>query len=334
MNAPRLSLHRRSARLAFVLTVVALALAGSAAFAAAASRPGHASDATARFQETPDAGDSGIPDPTDAEPRPTEAAVKTTGKTSISFTVFTCPAGYDLFADGANPEKDCPEPAAGVPFSSLGSDTGTLTEKQTNDNGQVTFGNLHPGGHLITETMPEGIGSAFIFSCVSSQSVDADQPFSPLASIDHTGRILVSVHTGEALACTWYNVPDGSGAGANGNGNGGNSGNGGNADNAAGATVTITTLDCPGQTVDKPACKPAPAGIAFALAPRDGSGKPVMAITEKNGVATVQLPPGTYSIGMIEGSFCFAESDAFAADGSLVVADQDIAITIYNCGIG
>jgi hypothetical protein len=54
--------------------------------------------------------------------------------------------------------------------------------------------------------------------------------------------------------------------------------------------------------------------------------------TDENGIATVDVPEGTYTLQEPTGiDMCFADSDAFDSDGNVVV-EGDVEITIYNCG--
>jgi hypothetical protein len=142
---------------------------------------------------------NGYPTPT---PIATPAAARVT---SITIVVRTCAPGYDLFAKGADPAKDCLATAVGADFSSLGDLSGILTKKQTGADGSVVFGHLSSGAHLIAQTLPTG-ATAFILDCTSTLGA-VKSPLSPLSQLGTAGKVRITVLPGEQVTCRWFDVP-------------------------------------------------------------------------------------------------------------------------------
>ncbi|MDQ3655053.1 MAG: hypothetical protein M3457_08240, partial [Chloroflexota bacterium] len=69
---------------------------------------------------------------------------------------YTCPPGYDLHAEGADPKIDCPEVTNGVPFTLQGAGGDAQSTTGDASDGAVRFGDLGPGPYTVTETMPPG----------------------------------------------------------------------------------------------------------------------------------------------------------------------------------
>jgi hypothetical protein len=129
------------------------------------------------------------------------------GATSLTITLFTCPAGYDLFEEGADPVDDCQEVESDVEFTSLGDRSGITASKITDENGQAIYPRLGSGHHLITAYIPYSVDYAFILGCSSNFS-DYDSPLYPVAFAGPNGEISIDVQKGEQLSCSWYNVPN------------------------------------------------------------------------------------------------------------------------------
>ncbi|MCC6792340.1 MAG: hypothetical protein IT336_11680 [Thermomicrobiales bacterium] len=129
------------------------------------------------------------------------------GATSLTITLFTCPAGYDLFAEGASPADDCQQVEQDVEFTSLGDRSGITASKFTDEDGQAIYPRLGSGHHLITAHLPYSVDYAFILGCSSNVSSYAS-PLYPVAFAGPNGEISIDVQKGEQLSCSWYNVPD------------------------------------------------------------------------------------------------------------------------------
>lgn len=127
--------------------------------------------------------------------------------TSLTITLFTCPSGYDLFAEDADPAEDCDEVEEDVEFTSLGERSQITASKITDENGQAIYPKLGSGHHLITAYIPYSVDYAFILGCGSNLS-DYASPLYPVAFTGPNGEISIDVQKGEQLACDWYNVPD------------------------------------------------------------------------------------------------------------------------------
>lgn len=80
-------------------------------------------------------------------------------------------------------------------------------------------------------------------------------------------------------------------------------------------------------------CPDGAAGLQFHLAPVEGTGTGVTAITDQDGTVTFgNLQPGTYKLNLVDLDWCHAESDSVDADGNLVVAaDGTVTVWIFTC---
>jgi hypothetical protein len=126
------------------------------------------------------------------------------GPSDLTIYKYTCPDGYDPYAEGADPFTDCVEGPNGVTFAADGPD-GYHTESATGDsipNG-VLFGGLEAGEYTITETLPDGIASAFVWSCDSGPILLYMQPTGPLSE----GSTFEYTATGVNTTCYWFNIP-------------------------------------------------------------------------------------------------------------------------------
>ncbi|MGH2549218.1 MAG: hypothetical protein ACRDHN_07500, partial [Thermomicrobiales bacterium] len=137
-------------------------------------------------------------------------------------------------------------------------------------------------------------------------------PFTPLNRLDADGNLGVDLKPGENLSCYLYNVPSHT--------------------TAFGATVSITLLECPGQTASPEQCSPASSGTQFTLIPNGDNGEEVTLTTDNSGVASGAVSPGTYEVEQLGHDECFADSTAFDANGDLIVAGEAVDVTLYNCG--
>jgi uncharacterized protein YodC (DUF2158 family) len=119
---------------------------------------------------------------------------------------YTCPAGYDRSAPGADPWIDCPSTTDGIEFTLSDDDPNTADMTSTTGNpstGMAYFGNLPVGNFTVTETMPAGTDYVFIDHCIGL--IDGVQRTYPLM-IDGSFDFSVVGNDGH-LTCHWYNVP-------------------------------------------------------------------------------------------------------------------------------
>jgi hypothetical protein len=232
---------------------------------------------------------------------------------SIAINVYTCPKGYNSFANGADPKTDCSDATGNIQFT-LKPSSGASIKQKTGDDGGATFANLNAGTYQLTEAFPSGVTSAFIWTCTSTVRDFNNYPFLPFARLGSSGLLGINLQAGEQLACHWYDVPSKTAQ-----------------TTAGGTAITITAFSCPGQSVNLAQCTPAASGVSFTLMPSGGGAATTMA-TDDSGVATGTLPPGTYTLTEAGSSPCLVDSSAFNQNGDLNVADQPIAVKVYDCG--
>lgn len=252
------------------------------------------------------------------KPRPSTGNGNTnpnpTGPATLTIVKYTCPESYDPLARGANPTRDCDDLTDDVPFSVTNFQGSSTTGKTGDDGGgTVTFDDLKAGSYLLTETYPDGVHEAFIWSCESDYRT-FDYPFTPFAHIGELGTISIALIAGESVTCTWYNVPSPE-----------------KESQSTGAVdLSITVLECSGQAINANACDPAAAGIDIDLLAA-GSGRDATLTTDADGVALGSLDSGEYDIST-EASICFSESDLFTENGTLDLTTVNAAeVTLYLC---
>jgi hypothetical protein len=246
----------------------------------------------------------------------TPVPTTTAPKARLIVFVQTCPAGYNVFSASANPQHDCTESAADVPFTLAGA-AGSPVKHTVNASGWVDFSNLDAGRYQLTESPPDGVTSAFIDHCVSDQRSFGGYPFTPFARVGSSSTIGLTLLAGEKLACNWYDVPSKNAGGA--------------ATPTGGAEVSIALFACPGQSVILSQCQPGESGVEFTLT-ASGGGQPETLTTDASGVAAGEVPPGAYTLAESGGAWCLADSTAFDQQGNLTVADQPVAVKVYDCG--
>lgn len=252
------------------------------------------------------------------KPRPTgngNTNTPPTGPATLTIIKYTCPESYDPLQRNANPVRDCDDLTDGIPFS-VANAQGSATSGNTGDDGDgtVKFDNLKAGSYLITETYPEGVHEAFVWSCESSYR-SYDYPFTPFAYIGQLGKISIALIAGESVTCTWFNVPSPE-----------------SPSSSTGAVdLSITVLECTGQAINANACDPAEAGIDVDLFATGGSGSDKTLTTNQSGVALGSVDAGEYDIST-DSTICFSESDLFTENGTLDLTTVDAAdVTLYLC---
>lgn len=249
---------------------------------------------------------------TESTPVPTTTALKA----RLVINDHLCAKGYDVLAASADPENDCADASTGVPFT-LSGGSGPAIKHPTNSSGMAAFANLDAGTYVLTETPPAGVTSAFIARCESDQRTFETFPFTPFARIGSSSRIGITLLQGEQLTCWWYDVPSKSAGGA--------------ATPTGGAEVSISLFACPGQSVILSQCQPGESGVEFTLT-ASGGGQPETLTTDASGVASGTVPPGSYVLAESGGAWCLADSTAFDQQGNLTVADEPVAVKVYDCG--
>jgi len=187
---------------------------------------------------------------------------------------WTCPEGYDVHGANANPPVDCTQATDGVTFALTDSDPNTAdSQANTGDAqpGAVYFGGLPPGNYTITETLPEGTESAFVWNCnFLLLTFGGEMPISE-------GSTFNLPYNGGTLRCDWFNVP------------------------GTDSTVTVTKWYCPegisydeDQAYYEQACTQYHEGVDFKLTHSEGS---TFDTTDVNGKAEwTAVPLGPFSI--------------------------------------
>jgi hypothetical protein len=262
-------------------------------------------------QSSQSSGASGNQSPSDGTVGASQAPVDANAPANLSIVAFTCPSGYDLYAEDAVPSGDCPDPAIGIDFTVIGP-ARDAQPATSNAGGELAWTGIAPGDSLLQAALPPEIDRAFIADCVSDQrTFPGDDPLYPFAYVGPQGQIGITLLPGESLACTWYDIPV-----------------------IQGATVTAQLFTCPGATVIKTQCTPGtgPVTLTFEPAPGEsGSSFDLPIGDDGSGQAAVQV--GLYALTGIPIDACLVESDAFDASGQLTVSENaTIEIRVYTCG--
>ncbi|CAN5629830.1 hypothetical protein BH09CHL1_BH09CHL1_03990 [soil metagenome] len=241
-----------------------------------------------------------------------------TGPATLTIVKYTCPESYDPLERNANPVRDCDDYTDGIAFS-VANAQGAVVSGNTGDDGDgtVKFDNLKAGSYLVTETYPENVHEAFIWSCESNYR-SYEYPFTPFAHIGELGKISIALIAGESVTCTWYNVPSPP--------------ENEHSNSSTGVVeLSITVLECTGQAINSNACDPADAGVDVDLFATNGSGSDSTLTTDNNGLAIGSVDSGEYDVST-DSSICFSQSDQFTADGTLDLTAVDAAeVTLYLC---
>ena len=128
-------------------------------------------------------------------------------KGSITILKRTCPAGFDIDLDNADPADSCTKSADGISFMLLAAgdapSAGQRARTGDDTRSAVVFDNLPPGTYLIQEANSPDIADAFVWYCTGNLRTQ-QSPASPLAR----GTTLeLDLGPGESLYCLWFNVP-------------------------------------------------------------------------------------------------------------------------------
>ncbi len=229
------------------------------------------------------------------------------GPGEVTIYKWTCPPGYDLYAEGADPMEDCTEAANGIPFT-LGGPAAQLEDSTSN--GQVTFGELDPGPYTVTESVPDGTDYVFVLDCYG-QTMGELRPY-PLSM----GETLnIGVGAGEKIECYWYNVPE-----------------------YDEGRLTVYKYVCSTTTFTSDVdCEIFEGGQTFDLVMWDGDSWEYVTAGTTDGAGQytwVDLPPGPYWLDEADREWCHMTSDWISDDGNwLGVNDgEDTIVKVYNCG--
>ncbi len=231
------------------------------------------------------------------------------GAGQISIAKWVCPQGYDYTWWNASPLIDCASPGRDVRYT-LAGPTGTY-EGSTDQNGYLTFGNLQPGSYTLTESLPVGIASSFVWNCLGL-STSSVHP-APLA----TGTTLsVTIGAGDTITCNWMNVPS-----------------------APPDTgwLSLTKYTCTTSAYQSEIdCYYGGAGHTFDLQVAQGQTWSTVATGTTNAAGQVTfatLPPGTYRLVERTGTPCLIKSSTITTEGYLgVQAGSGTTVKVFNCG--
>jgi hypothetical protein len=240
--------------------------------------------------------------------------IPTTDDQSITIYKYTCPAGYDLDASGADPKADCLELTNGVNFHLL-PDGGIELQTQTGDsiNGAVYFGGVDTGKFKIWEDVPSGTVNTYV-TCqwFDSYGPYVYQQFVPAAyNGSSIGNMIdVELAEGDELVCQWYNAPEKSWDGGD---------------------LTIIKYWCTGYVVSADNCELG-SGVKFVVT-STGGGSPLLTQTGGDGRVTLTgLAAGSYGVTEKDYEWCKAISSSVDAEGNIVIAEgQETVLTVYNC---
>jgi LPXTG-site transpeptidase (sortase) family protein len=231
---------------------------------------------------------------------------------SITIYKYTCPEGYDLYADGANPASDCTELTNGIVFTATGdsfSDPAVTGDYAPGD-GVALWSFLEPGSYHIEETPPAGTSYAFVLSCEGS-SVPMIQNY-PLA---YGFDLDIEIASGDHVVCYWYNVPE-----------------------PEWGTMTVIKYACATEHFVSPdECEIYEGGVQFQLFHWTGAEGYVAGegTTNASGVLSwTGLANGSYELNEIDREWCYAEASRSDANGYIeVVAGEETTVWVYNCGV-
>jgi hypothetical protein len=239
---------------------------------------------------------------------------------TLIITKYTCPEGYDIYAEESDVELDCDELTEGIEFgltdltalAEAEEDEDVLPDIQLTDtDGEATWSDLAAGPYLLVETLPKDTKEAFIWTCESdAREFQIEYPLTPFSYAGPAGQVGITLVAGETLECDWFDVP------------------------VAPGIVTVYLFDCPASPVIVAQCTPAPAGVELSLGPVDAVGPAIELTTDDQGMASGQ-GAGSYVLMPFDGTPCLMDSDAFDDAGALLLGDgEEVELRIYSCGGG
>ena len=228
----------------------------------------------------------------------------------LVITLYTCPPGFDQYAPDADVEASCVELTDDVPFTLSAPQDETFEESEgvtgAEEEGQVAFDDLESGSYVLTQSLPAGTESSFVFACDSDRrAFFAQNPFVPFAFAGPSGELGILLAEGETLECTWFNVPE--------------------------SVVSILAFDCPGVVVIVAQCVPSTEPVTLEFTSTAVIGELYDVTTDATGVAAIAKAPATYVLEVTDGSACLIDSASFNAEGHLVATGEPFEIRVYQC---
>ncbi|MCC6943832.1 MAG: sortase [Thermomicrobiales bacterium] len=229
---------------------------------------------------------------------------------SITIYKYTCPAGYDLWAYGADPVYECAELTDGVEFTIRGDAVDEISVTGSAGAGAVAWNDLAPGGYAIEETPPVGNASAFVLSCDGGTA-----PMIQNVPLSTGYDLWIEAMPGDHIVCYWYNVPE-----------------------PDWGSVTVIKYACATEHFVNPHdCQIYEDGVQFQLFRWTGSQGSVAGsgVTNSAGVVTFSgLEAGWYELDEIGAEWCYAEASRSTGEGYLdVLAGKKTTVWVYNCGV-
>jgi hypothetical protein len=231
------------------------------------------------------------------------------GPNTITIHKYTCPEGYDPHAANARPAEECDEPTSGVTFQ-LG---GPATERSdtTGGNGVVSFGDLPNGTYTVTEEVPDGIASSFVWDC-TGQHMGEVRP-TPLA----TGPTLeLTLDGSEDVTCHWYNVED---------------------HDAGHGRLTVIKYTCTTEEFESDLdCEVEEDGVTFDLMWWNGDAWEDADTETTDGTGRLTFGPleeGEYWLDEQDAGFCRLASAQLSTGGNWLTVDagEETVVYVYNC---
>jgi hypothetical protein len=230
---------------------------------------------------------------------------------TLIITKYTCPPGYNQHAPASDVPVDCTELTDNILFSltTLGEEESVKQIGITGDpnQGTVQFTGVEPGAYLLTESLPEETGSAFVYTCASDRrEFVAENPFVPFAYAGPDGELGIVLVAGETLECDWYDVPE--------------------------AVVSVLAFDCAGLVINVDACEPSATVSTVTFTSTEQGGEIYTLTTNEAGEAAAAMESGAYAIAVDPGPACLIDSEAFDSEGQLVVEEGvPTEVRVYTC---
>jgi len=231
---------------------------------------------------------------------------------SLVITLYTCPAGFDQYAPDADVEKSCVEVTDDVRFTLSAPQLEDFQDEDdvtgVSEEGQVAFDELDAGPYLLTQSLPEGTDSSFVFACDSNRrAFFVENPFVPFAFAGPTGELGIVLAAGETLDCDWYNVPE--------------------------SVVSVLAFECPGVVVNVAQCLPATDPVTLELTSAGQLVELYVIETDATGTGRTAIPPGDYTVNVTSAGVCLIDSASFDVQGNLeVTGEEPVDIRVYRCG--
>lgn len=235
---------------------------------------------------------------------------------SITIYKYTCPAGYEPYADWADPVHDCTEVTNGIDFTITGEIIADNTQTTGDvDQGAVEWYPLEEGTYGVIESVPAGYFAPYVicqwYEDLGPFHYEVLQPYNAAGGAGYGNKIDLELYAGTHIICKWFNVP------MNDNGE-----------------LVVIKYWCDGHIYNESACELYGGGADFEIDPVWG-GASVFITTGWDGTAGATLEAGEYDLYELDRDWCKAESDQVNDDGHIVVQDGETSyVTVYNCGPG